>query len=87
MVSSLHAAILATVLAATTAVGIASAAIYMGGSSGGSSASPRADRLPVVAAVDGYVTVETRHDGVSILQRIQLNQLCIAREAKPKSCP
>jgi hypothetical protein len=67
MVSSLHATILAIVLAAATAVGIASAANQMGGSR----VSPRADRLPVApGVVVSYVTVETRHSGVSILERL-----------------
>ena len=40
---------------------------------GASTAAPKADRLPVVANADSYVTIETRHDGVSILKRIPVN--------------
>jgi hypothetical protein len=67
MVSSLHAAILAIVLAAATAVGIAGAANQMGANS----VSPRADRLSVApGVVVSYVTFETRRSGVSILVRL-----------------
>jgi hypothetical protein len=71
MASTFHAAILATVLVATAAVGIAGAALY----ANGNLAAPKADRLPVLANVDGdsWVTIETRHDGVSILKRVRLN--------------
>lgn len=63
-----HTTILATVFAATTAVGLASAAIYINANT----PAPKADRLPVVADATGYVTVETRQDGTSILQKIQV---------------
>jgi len=70
MVSSLHAAILATLLVTTTAVAMTGIA-YMGGSS----VSPRADRLPTVhGTVVSYVTVEIRHDGGSILERRPLSE-------------
>lgn len=69
MASWFHTTILATALAATVAVGLASAAMYIGGNS----AASRADRLPVVANATGYVTIETRHDGISVLKRIQVN--------------
>lgn len=69
MAPTFHAAILATVLVATAAVGIAGATMYMGANT----AAPKADRLPVIANADSYVTIETRHDGVSILKRIQVN--------------
>ena len=64
-----HSTILATSIAATVAVGFASASMYVGRND----AAPKADRLPVVADADGYVTIETRHDGVSVLKRVQLN--------------
>lgn len=63
-----HTTILATVLVATAAVGIASATMVMNANE----PAPKADRLPVVANADGYVTIETRADGVSILNKIQV---------------
>ena len=63
-----HTTIIATALVATVAVGIASASMLIAGND----AAERADRLPVVADAAGYVTVETRGDGVSILNRIQV---------------
>ena len=63
-----HAAILATLIVAIAAVGVASATNYMG-----SNVSPKADRLPVVASEDRYVTVETRQNAVSILRRFRLD--------------
>ena len=72
MTLKLHSTILATSLAATLAVGFASAAssptIIRRRGQG------RPPSLAVIAtpAAD-YVTVETRHDGVSELQRIPLN--------------
>ena len=68
MASWLHTTVLATVLAATAAVGLASATMVMNANE----AAPRADRLPVIADAAGYVTIETRHDGVSVLNRIQV---------------
>ena len=68
MATWFHASILATVFAATVTVGLASAALLNAGG-----ASPKADRLPVVADATGYVTIETRHDGVSVLKRVQVN--------------
>ena len=65
----IHATILATLIIATAAVGVASATIYIGGNS----VLPRADRLPVVASANRYVTVETRHNDVSILRRFRLD--------------
>lgn len=68
-----HTTILATSLAATLAVGFASAAMVV---DHGSAAAPKGDRLPMAATAttgSGYITVETRHDGVSDLQRIRLN--------------
>jgi hypothetical protein len=63
-----HTTILATVLAATAAVGIASATMVINANL----PAPKADRLPVVADAEGYVTVETREAGVSILHKIQV---------------
>jgi hypothetical protein len=63
-----HSTILATALAATAAIGLASAAMYIESNR----ALVKADRLPVVADAGGYMTIETRHDGVSVLKRVQL---------------
>jgi hypothetical protein len=66
----IHSAVLATSLAATAAIGIASAAIYVD-----QPAQPvaKADRLPVMAEANGtYLTIETRKDGVSVLSRVQV---------------
>ena len=68
MASWLHTTVLATVIAATAAVGIASATMVINANA----PTPKADRLPVVADADAYITVETRHDGVSVLSRIQV---------------
>jgi hypothetical protein len=68
MASWLHTTVLATVLAATAAVGLASATMVMQADE----AAPKADRLPIVANADGYMTIETRQDGVSVLNRIQV---------------
>lgn len=68
MASWLHTTVLATVLAATAAVGLASATMVLTANE----AAPKADRLPVVADADAYLTVETRHNGVSVLNRIQV---------------
>jgi hypothetical protein len=64
-----HTIILATGLAATVAVGFASASMFIGGNA----AALRADRLPLVANASDYVTIETRHDGISVLTRIHVN--------------
>ena len=64
-----HTAVLATAFAGTLAVGLASAAMVISANS----AAPKADRLPVLADSRGYVTVETRGDGVSVLNRVQIN--------------
>jgi len=66
-----HALILMTVIAATTAVGFASAAIITD-----QQPAAKSDRLPVVAQAGdagAYVTIETRHDGVSVLKRVPLD--------------
>jgi hypothetical protein len=65
----LHTTVIATCVAATIAVGIASAAKYEAGG-----AAPKGDLLPVVssetAPAGQFVTVEERGDGVSVLARI-----------------
>lgn len=62
-----HSTILATIAAATVAVGLASAAIYV---EMDKRAAEKADRLPVVADNSSFVTVETRSEGVSVLNRV-----------------
>ena len=66
----LHTTILATSVAATIAVGIASAAKY----DATTAVAPKGDLLPVAAtmpsATPDFVTVEKRGDGVSVLARI-----------------
>jgi hypothetical protein len=63
----IHSAVLATTLAATAAVALASAAIY----NDVGQPAPKADRLAVVAdAGTSYLTIETRQDGVSVLSRV-----------------
>lgn len=69
MANWFHSTILATTLVATVAVGFASASLLMNVDH----AAPKADRLPVVADTTSYVTVETRHEGVSVLNRIQVD--------------
>ncbi len=73
MTLKLHSTILATSLAATLAVGFASAAIITDHQH---VAAAKGDRLPIVAtaapAAD-YVTVETRYDGMSELTRVPVN--------------
>ncbi len=68
-----HSTILAVSLAATVAVGFASAAIITDHQG---VAAPKGDRLAVVtssASAGQYVTVETRRDGLSELSRVPLN--------------
>ena len=63
----LHSTIIATSLAATIAVALASASIY----DRFSEPAAKTDRLPLFGdAVPAYVTVETRKDNVSVLSRI-----------------
>jgi hypothetical protein len=68
-----HSTILATSLAATVAVGLASAAIYKESSD----TAAKSDRLPIAATTtdETYMTVETRQDGVSVLNRVPLTDL------------
>ena len=65
----LQAAILATGLAATVAIGIASAAIHENASM---RVAAKADRLAVATSGTVYATFETRGDGVSELRRVPL---------------
>ena len=67
---SFQTAILATSLAATVAVGIASASIDLGDQR---KPAAKTDRLPVVAEANGYVTIETCTDGLSVLKRIPIS--------------
>lgn len=70
----LHTTILATSIAATIAIGIASAAKY----EATSAAAPKADPLAVAPAnvnSGDYVTVEERGDGVSVLARVPADTL------------
>lgn len=70
MATWIHTTILATTFAATVAVGLASASMLVEGSV----ASPKGDRLPVIADNSGYITIETRlQDGVSVLNRVEVN--------------
>ena len=70
----LHTTILATSLAATIAVGIASAAKY----EAADVVAPKADLLQTASAQhqDGsFVTIEQRGDGVSVLARVPAETL------------
>lgn len=68
----LHSTILATSLAAILGVGLASVAVVADHQQ---AAAPKGDRLAIAATAlpADYVTVETRHDGVSDLERIPVN--------------
>ena len=73
MTLKLHSTILASTLAATLAVGFASAAVVADHNQG---AAAKGDRLPIAATAmpaHDTITVETRYDGVSELARIPLN--------------
>lgn len=72
MTLTLHSTILATSLAATLAVGFAGAAIVVDRQS---VVAAKGDRLPVLAAMPAAdtITIETRRNGVSDLQRIPLD--------------
>ena len=66
----LHSTIIATSLAATIAVGFASASIYIGAET---EIAVKADRLPLAFNADNaYLTVETRQDGVSVMTRVPI---------------
>ena len=66
----LHTTILATSVAATIAVGIASAAKY----DAAEAVAPKADLLPIAETsgtlTHDFMTVEKRGDGVSVLARV-----------------
>jgi hypothetical protein len=67
-----HSIVLATVVAATVAVGVASAALYVGADS---QVSGKADRLPLFAGfASAYVTFETSEDGGSLLNKVPLSR-------------
>jgi hypothetical protein len=71
---SFHSIILATVVAATVAVavGVASAALYVGA---GNTVSGKADRLPLgTHAATDYVTVEIREARGSSLNKVPLSR-------------
>lgn len=66
-----HSLILATSLAATVAVGLASAGIY-----GEPAVSAKSDRLEIATETQrSYLTVETRKEGVSVLSRVPLTEV------------
>lgn len=68
-----HSTILAVSLAASVAVGLASASVYK---DAGSEAAAKTDRLPVIAEADTtFMTVETRADGMSVLSRLPVSDL------------
>jgi hypothetical protein len=69
MASWFHAAILATGIVATAAVGFASAAIL----SNINVVAAKGDRLTAVADAGRYQTVETRTDDGSVLARLRVN--------------
>jgi hypothetical protein len=66
MATWLHTAVLATAIAATAAVGLASAAMIVTAHA----PSGKSDRLVAVADTGIYQTVETRAAGVSVLTRV-----------------
>ena len=66
----LHTTIIATSLAATIAVGLASASIYAGTETEFSANTDRP--APLADAGRTYLTVETRQDGVSVMTRVPI---------------
>jgi len=67
----LHSTIIATSLAATIAVGLASASSYANTET---VISAKADRLPILAnAGNNYIIVETRRDGFSVMTRMPIS--------------
>jgi hypothetical protein len=66
-----HSTILATTLAATVAVGIASAASYSDAAPG---IAAKADRLPVPEMDRSYHIVESEKDGVTVLARFPVTE-------------
>ncbi len=73
MTIRIHSVILATSLAATVAVGLASAAVI---DNIDARVAPKGDRLPVAANSTevSYVTVETRRPGTSVLTKEPVQQ-------------
>jgi hypothetical protein len=71
MALGINAAIVVTSLAATAIVGVASAPIVA--NDGGVVVADKRDRLPIVPRADGYVTLESRADGISVLERVPLD--------------
>jgi hypothetical protein len=69
MASWFHATILAVGLAATVAVGFASAAMF----ANLNPVAVKGDRLAAAASDAAYRTVETRSPGTSVLTRIQVD--------------
>ena len=65
MASWFHAAVLATALVATVAVGLASAAMLSNDAT-----APRGDRLATVVNTENYQTIETRSADGSVLARV-----------------
>jgi hypothetical protein len=66
----LHSAVLAVSIAATAAVGIASAAIIVDRPA---PVTTKSDRLPLAKPdLHTYMTVEMRSDGVSVLKRVPI---------------
>jgi hypothetical protein len=67
----IHSAILAATVSAIAAVGIAGASF-----DASAPVAAKADRLPLASAADEtYLTVETRRDGVSVLNRIPVDTI------------
>ena len=69
MASWFHATILATGLAATVAVGFASASML----GNFNAVAAKGDRLAAVVDTSRYQTVETRSPGFSVLTRVQVD--------------
>jgi hypothetical protein len=64
-----HTVVLATTFVATVAVGVASASLFLNDNV----AAPKGDRFPVVSDSSRYVTVETRLNNTSVLNRVQVD--------------
>jgi hypothetical protein len=69
MTMRFHSTILATTLAATVAVGLAGVSVV---THIDNKPAAKADRLPVIADANGYLTIETRDSGVSVLKRVRV---------------
>ena len=80
-----HSTMIATTLAVTVAVGLASAAIY---SDAATRLAAKADRLPVAETDQTYFIIESRKDGVSVLTRFPMTEeLSLSREPEPGRVP